>query len=103
MDAATSTNWYMNGLIIGEYEVFQKTEDWGDSTESADFRVRRFKATMSDGKSHADCFGFSHYAGHVPQSTGYRHHISGFYCDFSGSQPADSRIEQLLGAIEYNF
>jgi len=90
--------------IIGEFSVFENIEDWSDETEVADFTVRHFKATMKGGSSTpVPCVGFSHYSGHVPQTTGYRHHISGFYCNFTTSPPTDTRIEQLLSAIDYDF
>jgi hypothetical protein len=90
--------------VLAGQAVFAKTEEWGDSTEIADFEVRRFKATMPGGTSAtAQCFGFSLYSGHVPQSTGYRHHLDGFYCDFTGQRPTDGRINELLAAIRYDF
>jgi hypothetical protein len=88
--------------IIGNFRGFDSVDDWGEERESGDFTVRPFRARMSSGSGMA-CFGFSLYSGHVARTTGYRHHIGGFYCDFGGLPVTDARIDEVVGSIEYNF
>lgn len=89
--------------IFKDVSVFESTSDWGEEDESGDFDVRSFKAKFADDGPQAACVAFSHYAGHVARTTGYRHHISGFYCDLTGTPPPASRIDELLGNIEHDF
>ena len=88
--------------IIGNFRGFDSVDGWGEERESGDFTVRPFRAEMSGGNGLA-CFGFSLYSGHVARTTGYRHHIGGFYCDFGGMPVTDVRIDEVVGSIEYNF
>lgn len=104
--AAAGTRTYMKRLgvkdVIGNYHIFESTDDWGEETESSDFSVRRFNATLDSGAKLA-CFGFVHFSGHVAGATGYRHLISGYACNFSPTPPTDSRIDKLVGSIDYDF
>jgi hypothetical protein len=89
--------------IIANFSIFASTDNWGDETESNDFAVRRFNAKLAGSGSKVVCFGFVHYAGHVARSTGYRHIISGYACNFTSTPPTDSRIDELVGSIDYGF
>jgi hypothetical protein len=104
--SAAGTRTYMKRLgvkdVIGNYHIFESTDDWGEETESSDFSVRRFNATLDSGAKLA-CFGFVHFSGHVAGATGYRHLISGYACNFSPTPPTDARIDKLVGSIDYDF
>jgi len=89
--------------VIGNFSIFASTDNWGEETESHDFAVRRFDAKLSGNGTEVVCFGFVHFAGHVARSTGYRHLISGYSCNFNSSRPTDARIDQLIGSIDYDF
>ncbi len=89
--------------MIGSFSGFDSVEDWGEEGESGDFATRRFRGKMGGAASEMACFGFSLYAGHFAGTTGYRHHLGGFYCDFDGATVSDGRIEEVVGSIEYNF
>jgi len=105
--AAASSRTYMKRLgvkdVIGNYRIFQSTDNWGDETESNDFAVRRFNAKLTGSGANVVCFGFVHFSGHVARSTGYRHLISGYSCNFGSTPPTDSRIDQLVGGIAFDF
>ncbi len=90
--------------FIAEIEGFETTENWADEQDNGDFTVRRFDAKIRGGNSGpVACFGFSRYSGHVPNSTGYRHNINGFYCDFLKRDLAADRIDELIVSIKYDF
>ena len=89
--------------VIGNFSIFASTDNWGEETESHDFAVRRFDAKLSGNGTEVACFGFVHFAGHVARSTGYRHLISGYSCNFGSSRPTDARIDQLIGSIDFDF
>ncbi len=90
--------------FIAEIEGFETTENWADEQDNGDFTVRRFDAKIRGGNSGpAACFGFTRYSGHVPNSGGYRHNISGFYCDFLKRDLAAARIDELIASIKYDF
>jgi hypothetical protein len=105
--AAAEGHTYMKRLgvkdVIGNYDAFESTSDWGDETESSNFAVRRFNAKLAGSGAAVACFGFVHFAGHVAGATGYRHIISGFSCSFSAIPPTDARIDALMGSIDYEF
>jgi hypothetical protein len=48
------------------------------------------------------CFAFSRFGGHVAGTQGYRHMVSGVYCeDIASSQPvSDARIQEMIGKIK---
>jgi len=89
--------------VIGNFSIFASTDNWGEETESHDFSVRRFDAKLRGNGTEVACFGFVHFAGHVARSTGYRHLISGYSCNFGSARPTDARIDQLVGSIDYDF
>lgn len=105
--AAAGTRTYMKRLgvkdVIGNYHIFESTDNWSEETESSDFSVRRFNATLAGSGTKVACFGFVHFAGHVAGATGYRHLISGYSCSFSSTPPTDARIDTLMGSIDYDF
>jgi hypothetical protein len=105
--AAAGTRTYLKRLgvkdVIANYSIFESTDNWGDETESDDFAVRRFNAKLAGSGSQVVCFGFVHFAGHVARSTGYRHLISGYSCNFTSVPPTDSRIDKLVGSIDFDF
>jgi hypothetical protein len=104
---AAGTRTYMKRLgvkdVIGNYDIFESTDNWGDETDSGDFSVRRFNGKLARSGAKVVCFGFVHFTGHVPSTTGYRHIISGYSCNFSSTPPTDSRIDELVGSISYDF
>jgi len=67
------------------------------------FDVALYMAAANELARSAACFGFVSYAGHVPQTTGYRHAIIGSYCDLTGKEPSLDRIREILGAIDADF
>lgn len=105
--AAASGHTYMKRLgvkdVIGNYDAFESADNWGDETESNDFAVRRFNAKLAGSGAEVVCFGFVHFSGHFAGTTGYRHIISGFSCNFSATPPTDARIDELVGSIDYGF
>jgi hypothetical protein len=105
--AAAGTRTYMKRLgvkdVIGNYHIFERTEDWGEETESSNFSVRRFTATLTGSGTKVACFGFIRFTGHVAGATGYRHLISGYSCNFSTTPPTDARIDKLVRSIDYDF
>jgi hypothetical protein len=104
--AAVGQRSYLRRLTVNEmlrnYGAFASIDDVGEEAESGEFSVRRFNGKFSDGARTA-CFGFARYSGHVSHTTGYRHLINGFYCDLDESSPSDSRIDEVLGSLEYSF
>lgn len=88
---------------LGSIDTFESTSNWGEERDSGDFTVRSFDAKFRSSGDGAACVGFSYYSGHVPHTTGYRHHLTGYYCDFTRKPPTDSYIDELLGKIEYDF
>ena len=68
-----------------------------------DFSVRRFNAKLAGSGAKVACFGFVHFTGHFAGTTGYRHLISGFSCNFSPTPPTDARIDVLMGSIADDF
>ena len=105
--AAAASRTYMKRLgvkdVIGNYGIFTTTDSWGEETESSDFAVRRFDAKLAGSGAKVVCFGFVRFSGHVARSTGYRHLISGYACNFTSTPPTDSRIDELVGSIDYDF
>ncbi len=105
--AAAGTRTYMKRLgvkdVIGNYGIFESTDNWDDETESNNFAVRRFNAKLTGSGAKAVCFGFVHFTGHFAGTSGYRHLISGYSCNFSSTPPTDSRIDKLVGSIDYDF
>ena len=89
--------------VMHNYRIFESTDNWGDETESGRFTVRRFDAKLTGSGTKVLCVGFVHFTGHVANSTGYRHLISGYSCGFGGTRPTDGRIDQLVGSIDYDF
>lgn len=67
------------------------------------FDIARYRAAANAASRPAGCFAFVSYAGHVAQTTGYRHAIIGSYCDLTGKEPDAARIVQLLRAISADF
>jgi hypothetical protein len=105
--AAAGTRTYMLRLGVKEvmhnYSIFQSTDNWGDETESGRFTTRSFDGKLSGSGAKVLCVGFVHFTGHVANTTGYRHLISGFSCSFGGARPTDGRIDDLVGSIDYDF
>ena len=105
--AAAASRTYMKRLgvkdVIGNYDIFASTDNWGEETESNDFAVRRFNGKLAGSGAKVVCFGFVHFTGHVASTTGYRHVISGYACNFTPTPPTDSRIDELVGSIRYDF
>jgi hypothetical protein len=89
--------------VVENYRAFDTTDGWGDETESGEFAVRRFEAGLAGSGARAACFGFTRFSGHVARTTGYRHHLSGFYCDLAGSPPTDGRIDEMMNSVKYDF
>jgi hypothetical protein len=88
--------------VILNYPVFEATDGWGDEVKRGAFTIRRFEAKLAGGLE-AACFGFTRFSGHVAGTTGYRHLISGYYCDFAGSPPTEARIDDILSRVRYDF
>lgn len=88
---------------LADISTFESTSNWGKERDSGDFFVRPFDAKFRANGEQAACVGYGLYSGHVAHTTGYRHHIAGFYCDFTRKPPTDAYIDELLGKIEYDF
>lgn len=90
-------------IYIARIARFEKTEGWSLAPARQRFRLSRFTATFEAGVPSVPCFAFERYEGHVAQSTGYRHFVGGWYCDFLGAEVSDTRIDEVLGAITDDF
>lgn len=88
---------------ISRITRFAKTDGWTLAPARQRFLVSRFTATFEAGMPSVPCFAFERYEGHVSQSTGYRHLVAGWYCDFLGTEVLDARINEVLGAITDDF
>jgi hypothetical protein len=85
-------------------DSFGTIKEWSDGTASHGFSVGTFRGVLKkEPDSSVACFTFVRYSGHVPQTTGYRHAVWGFYCDAGPATVPDSRIDELLGSIESDF
>jgi hypothetical protein len=90
--------------VSGWLDSFGAIKDWSDGTENHGFDVGTFRGVLKNQPdTSVSCFSFVRYSGHVPQSTGYRHAIWGFYCDAGPQTVPSTRIDELLGSIESDF
>jgi hypothetical protein len=78
-------------------------QDIGEPFEIANFDVVRYRGLDKRTKKPAPCFHFLRYSGHVARTTGYRHAIIGFYCSDGDTEASETRIAELLGAIDADF
>ena len=71
------------------------------SSVSNGFTVRTFFGKLKSVSETVPCFVFSRYAGHVANSTGFRHMIGGVYCEVvpSDEPVTAARIDQMMGKI----
>jgi hypothetical protein len=83
---------------------FGAIKEWTDGAENHGFAVGTFRGVLKKQPDNGvSCFSFMRYSGHVPQTTGYRHAVWGFYCDAGPGTVPDTRIDELLGSIESDF
>jgi hypothetical protein len=84
--------------------AFETTGDWRTGPGGKGFFVMRFNGRLA---RHPDlpltCFGFSRFSGHVPNSSGYRHMLAGYYCMVQAGEVSEPAIRQLLGALAFDF
>ncbi len=89
---------------LEESGAFAKTDDWSDKYRRGNVELRHFTGLFESMPRSVPCFSFTRVAGHVASTTGYRHMLHGFYCDFLGTKAiADDRIDDLMDAIELAF
>ncbi|MGH6932344.1 MAG: hypothetical protein ACREEE_07905 [Dongiaceae bacterium] len=98
---------YINSIaakdMIESFNSFDSTADWGSPKTTHDFTARPFKGVFAGASTTMPCVGFSRHVGRVPGTTGYRHGLWGFYCDFLGEAVADTKVEEILAGIEMDF
>jgi hypothetical protein len=88
--------------IFAEDLEFAVEGSWQPTTASNGFSVSKFFGKFDFATDQVPCFAFTRYAGHVEHSTGYRHLVAGFYCEFVPSdQPVTAaRVDQMTGKIK---
>ena len=88
--------------LFGDHMDFAVKGTWSENTESNGFEVAKFFGKFDFASEQVPCFAFVRFAGHVEHSTGYRHMVGGFYCEFVPSdQPVtDARVDQMIGKIK---
>jgi hypothetical protein len=84
--------------VIADSDLKPKADDWGPLIEIQGFDLRRFRAVVGGRTAH--CSAFTKHWGHMPQTTGYRHRITGVFCSAREDDLADDNLNQLLGSIE---
>ena len=84
--------------VIADSDLKPKAGDWGPLMEIQGFDVRRFRAIIGGRTAH--CSAFTKHWGHMAQTTGYRHRITGIFCSAHEDDLADDNLNQLLGSIE---
>ncbi|MFM9842000.1 MAG: hypothetical protein ACKVOI_03425 [Dongiaceae bacterium] len=79
---------------------FDVEGSWKSANGAHGYTVSRFFGLFDSVQ--VPCFAFAHYGGHVARTTGYRHLVSGFYCENTESdQPvSDARIKEMIGKIK---
>jgi hypothetical protein len=88
--------------LFADHMDFAVEGTWSDTSESNGFDIAKFFGKFDFASEQVPCFAFSRFAGHVEHSTGYRHMVGGFYCEFVPSdQPVtDARVDQMTGKIK---
>jgi hypothetical protein len=98
---------YINSIgakeMIESFAVFDSTADWGTPMQIHDFTARPFKGVFSGSSTTMPCVGFTRHASRVAGSTGYRHGLWGFYCEFIGEAVGDDKIGDILGGVQMEF
>ena len=89
--------------MIQSFTVFDSTADWGGMQSSHKFTVQPFRGVFGGSSTTMPCFGFSRHIGRVSGTTGYRHGLWGFYCDFLGEEVETGRIDELLGDVALDY
>ena len=89
--------------VVKKLTAAAKLEGVSQRFKLGHFDVALYMASANTLAQPAACFGFLSYAGHVAQTTGYRHAIIGSYCDLTGKEPTLDRIRELLGGISADF
>jgi len=88
--------------LFGDHMNFAVDGTWSGNTESNGFTVTKFFGKFDFASEQVPCFAFTRFAGHVAHTTGYRHMVGGFYCEFVPSdQPVtDARVDQMTAKIK---
>ena len=81
---------------------FAVKDSWSSSSVHNGFTVNRFFAKFDSLPDKVPCFAFTRYAGHVAHTTGFRHMVGGFYCEFvpSDEPVTDARVDQMTGKVK---
>ena len=98
----TSLNRVDPQQLFGKSLSFAIEGSWArTSSASNGFTVRTFFGKLKSVSEAVPCFVFSRYAGHVANSTGFRHMIGGVYCEVvpSDEPVTAARIDQMMGKI----
>jgi hypothetical protein len=77
-------------------------DSWSGTTVSEGYSISRFFSKFDGASDKVPCFAYSRYGGHVSGTTGFRHMVAGFYCEFvpSDNPVSEARIEQMIGKIK---
>lgn len=88
--------------LFGDHMDFAVKGTWSDTTESNGFTIAKFYGKFDFASEQVPCFAFTRFVGHVAHTTGYRHMVGGFYCEFVPSdQPVtDARVDQMTEKIK---
>jgi hypothetical protein len=75
---------------------------WSGTTVSNGYSVVSFFSILEGQTEKVPCFAYSRYGGHIAGTSGFRHMVAGFYCEFvsSDSPVSEARIDQMIGKIK---
>lgn len=75
---------------------------WSPTSVSNGFSVAKFFGKFEFASEQVPCFAFTRYAGHVAHTTGFRHMVGGFYCEFvpSDEPVTDARVDQMTEKVK---
>jgi hypothetical protein len=98
---------YINPIDIKDmvetFTVFDSTAEWGEVRSNHEFKIQEFRGVFGGASTTMPCFGFSRHVGRVSGTTGYRHSLWGFYCDFLGEKVDAARIDELLAGVVLDY
>jgi len=75
---------------------------WSSTSVSNGFSVAKFFGKFDFASEQVPCFAFTRYSGHVAHTTGFRHMVGGFYCEFvpSDEPVTDARVDQMTEKVK---
>jgi hypothetical protein len=88
--------------LFAESIDFAVKGSWSGSSVHNGFTVSRFFGKFEASPDQVPCFAFTRYSGHVAHTTGFRHMVGGFYCEFvpSDDPVTDARVDQMTAKVK---